>query len=298
MVKDEKVVRLRQLLKPSTTLKEIAFQAQMDTKTARKYIRLLRLPSENRRIRTWRTRTDPLARVWEEVARQLQRNPTIAATDVLRALEVADPESFSSAQLRTVQRRLKGWKKNNTSECGVIFDPHTARTWLLGLLQSDNPVDLIKQQCEERGDLFSVAELIKNGRLRERKRALAIFACIKGLRRPVIAQCLQLSPKTVKRYCAAFASDGPGALLAAKKCPLRGGDDAECGRFLFSLLHSPPPAYGINRTSWKMDDISGEWPHQFFGPDVPKPTTVLLQLTFLGPERGFQYPSRSLKTKR
>jgi|SRR5713226_2475604 len=227
----------------------------MDTKTARKYIRLSRLPSENRRIRTWRTRTDPLARVWEEVARQLQRNPTIAATDVLRALEVADPESFSSAQLRTVQRRLKRWKKNNTSEFGVIFDPHTARTWLLGLLQSDNPVDLIKQQCGERGDLFPVAELIKNGRLRERKRALAIFACIKGLRRPVIAQCLQLSPKTVKRYCASFASDGPGALLAAKKCPLRGGDDAECGRFLFSLLHSPPPAYGINRTSWKMDDI-------------------------------------------
>jgi hypothetical protein len=40
MVKDEQVVRLRQLLRPSTTLKEIALQANMDVTTARKYIRL------------------------------------------------------------------------------------------------------------------------------------------------------------------------------------------------------------------------------------------------------------------
>jgi hypothetical protein len=40
MVKDEQMVRLRQLLRPSTTLKELALQANMDTKTARKYIRL------------------------------------------------------------------------------------------------------------------------------------------------------------------------------------------------------------------------------------------------------------------
>jgi hypothetical protein len=32
-------------------------------------------------------------------------------------------------------------------------------------------------------------------------------------------------------------------------------EDAECGRFLFSLLHSPPSAHGINRSSWKLDDI-------------------------------------------
>src|SRR6266404_6163560 len=73
MVKDEQVFRLRQLLRPSTTLKEIALQASMDPKTARKYIRLSTLPSENQRTRAWRTRTDPLAGgVWEEVVRQLQ----------------------------------------------------------------------------------------------------------------------------------------------------------------------------------------------------------------------------------
>jgi len=95
MVKDEQVVRLRRLLRPSTTLKEIALQANMDVTTARKYIRLSTLPSENHRVREWRTRTDPLAGVWEKVTGQLQRNPTISATAVLSALLVSAPECLS-----------------------------------------------------------------------------------------------------------------------------------------------------------------------------------------------------------
>jgi len=192
MVKDEQVVRLRQLLRPRTTLKEIALQANMDTKTARKYIRLSTLPSEHHRIREWRTRTDPLAGVWEEVASQLQRNPTTSATAVLSAAVVAHPESLSRTQLRTLQRRIKNWKKNNASEFGVISDPQTAKTWLLGLLQSDNLVARIQQEFADRSDLLPVAELVKSGRPRERKRALVVFAGLKGMRVSLIAECLQL----------------------------------------------------------------------------------------------------------
>jgi hypothetical protein len=181
MVKDEQVVRLRQLLRPSTTLKEIALQANMDVTTARKYIRLSTLPSESHRIRAWRTRTDPLAGVWEKVAEQLQLNPMISATAVLSALRFADPKSLSKTQLRTLQRRIKGWKKNNASECGVISDSQGASTWLLGLLQSDNPAAVIEQEFAGRVDLLRLAELLKSGRLKERKHALMIFAGLKGL---------------------------------------------------------------------------------------------------------------------
>src|ERR1022692_3467264 len=164
MVKDEQVFRLRQLLRPSTTLNEIGQQARMDPKTARKYFRLSTLPSENQRTRTWPTRTDPLAGVWEEVVRQLQRNPTTPATAVLSALEVFNPESVSRAQLRTLQRRLKGWKRNNASEFGALSDPQAARTWLLGLLQSESSAALIEHEFADRGDLLPVAELLRLGR--------------------------------------------------------------------------------------------------------------------------------------
>jgi hypothetical protein len=241
MVKDEQVFRLRQLLSPSTTLKDIALQASMDTKTARKYIRLATLPSENHRIRVWRTRTDPFADVWEEVVRQLERNPTTPAIAILSTLETTDPESFSGAQLRTLQRRLKDWKKNNVSPFGVFSDLQTVSTWLLGFLQSDRPASLIEQEFADRADLLPLADLLRLGRLRERKRALVTLAALKGLGVSLIAECLQLSPQTVKGYCAALASDGPAALISAKKRSIRGGDDAECGPLLFSLLHWPRP---------------------------------------------------------
>jgi hypothetical protein len=187
MVKDEQVIRLRQLLRPSTTLKEIALQANMDMKTARKYIRLSTLPSESHRIRGCRTRADPLAGVWAEVEGQLQRNPTISATAVLSALQVANPESISKTQLRTLQRRIKIWKSSYAAEFSVMSDPRVASTWLLGLLQSDNSAARIEQEFTGRVDLLPLAKLLKCGRLRERKHALAIFAGLKGLR--VIPHC-------------------------------------------------------------------------------------------------------------
>jgi transposase len=254
MVKDEQVIRLRQLLEPSMTLKEIGLKVHMDTKTARKYIRLATLPSENRRRRAWRTRIDPLAVVGSEIASQLQGNPAIPATDVLSALEVAHPGMFSRGQLRTLQRRLKSWRKINAAELGAISDPKIVSTWLLDLLESVDPIVLIEPQFAGRSDLSILAELIKGGRLRERTRVLAILAGLKGVRESLIAQCLHLSPRTVKHYCAAFVSDGPASLLAPRKHAVHSGD-TESGLFLFSLLHSPPSAYGINRTSWKMDDI-------------------------------------------
>ena len=44
-----------------------AAKAGMDAKTARKYVRLGRLPSEVESVPRWRTRPDPFAEVWAEV---------------------------------------------------------------------------------------------------------------------------------------------------------------------------------------------------------------------------------------
>jgi len=39
----------------------------MDEKTARKYMRLDRLPSEIKEEHTWQTRKDPFEEVWEDL---------------------------------------------------------------------------------------------------------------------------------------------------------------------------------------------------------------------------------------
>ena len=52
---------------PMLTVEARTTSAGMDPKTARKYLRDRRLPSEMRQKHTWRTRLDPFADVWEQI---------------------------------------------------------------------------------------------------------------------------------------------------------------------------------------------------------------------------------------
>jgi len=54
-----------------------AAKAGMDEKTARKYARAGKLPSELMVEHTWRTRTDPFKVHWEEVREKLTNNPRV-----------------------------------------------------------------------------------------------------------------------------------------------------------------------------------------------------------------------------
>jgi hypothetical protein len=82
----------------------------MDIKTARKYRRLGRLPSEARVAHPWRTREDPFAGVWEEVQQELAVNPGLEAKTLFEVLTRKYPGRFQEGQLRTLQRRIKIWR--------------------------------------------------------------------------------------------------------------------------------------------------------------------------------------------
>ena len=58
MVTDKQVRRLRMSYKRTGSLCKAAAQAEMDEKTARKYLRARQLPSEMAATHTWRTRPD------------------------------------------------------------------------------------------------------------------------------------------------------------------------------------------------------------------------------------------------
>lgn len=87
-----------------------AAQAGLDVKTARKYERLGRLPSEVKVAHTWRTREDPFEAVWDEVREELTLNPGLQAKTLFQALQRKYPSRFQDGQLRTLQRRIKSWR--------------------------------------------------------------------------------------------------------------------------------------------------------------------------------------------
>ena len=94
MMQDEQVKRLWQTLSSGKTLAQSADKANMDEKTARKYRRLGRLPSEVAPERTWRTRADQFAEVWPEVHEQLQEAPGLEAKTLLGWLQMKYPGKF------------------------------------------------------------------------------------------------------------------------------------------------------------------------------------------------------------
>jgi transposase len=130
--------------------------------------------------------------------------------------------------------------------------PQASAAWLMEAMASDAARRVIEKEFSD--DLASgLVGIIKRGRSRERKKALAVLGCLRGMPIAVIAQCLHMSRRTVRCYFNRFGNDGLKALLsaiAAKPKP-----DPETEQLLFSLLHSPPAAQGINRTSWRMNDL-------------------------------------------
>jgi hypothetical protein len=110
MVTDRQVRRLMKLLQSEKSLAAAAAKAGMDEKTARKYRRLGKLPSEVRVEHTWRTREDPFAEVWEEVKGKLENNPGLEAKTLFEDLQRRYPGRFADGQVRTLQRRVKTWR--------------------------------------------------------------------------------------------------------------------------------------------------------------------------------------------
>jgi len=87
-----------------------ASKAGMDEKTARKYLRLGKLPSEIKKEHYWRTRKDPFTDIWVEIGNMLSLNPGLEAKTIFQHLQRTYPGEYQDGQLRTLQRRVKVWR--------------------------------------------------------------------------------------------------------------------------------------------------------------------------------------------
>lgn len=110
MVTDQQVRRLLKLVQTEKYFGTAAAKAGMDEKTARKYRRLGKLPSEIKKTPKWRTRKDPFEDVWQQLKSYLELNPGLEAKTLFEDLQRRYPGRFSDGQLRTLQRRIKIWR--------------------------------------------------------------------------------------------------------------------------------------------------------------------------------------------
>ena len=110
MVTDQQVRRLFKLSQTEKNFGIAAMKAGMDEKTARKYRRSGKLPSDLKQEHTWRTRKDPFEDVWEGMKSMLEINPGLEAKTLFEDLQRRNPGRFADGQLRSLQRRIKNWR--------------------------------------------------------------------------------------------------------------------------------------------------------------------------------------------
>lgn len=107
---DRKVRKLMEAYQKTGKLSVAALRADLDRKTARKYLKAGVLPSELKREHTWRTRSDPFARYWGEAEEMLRGAPEIEAKALFEWLCERHVDAYDEGQLRTFQRRVRTWR--------------------------------------------------------------------------------------------------------------------------------------------------------------------------------------------
>jgi hypothetical protein len=100
---------------------QAAMKADMDRKTARKYVAAGQLPSERKQPRDWRTRPDPFAEHWPEVEAKLRATPELEAKTLLGVLQEQYPGRYEDGQLRTLQRHVKRWRAAHGPDREVVL---------------------------------------------------------------------------------------------------------------------------------------------------------------------------------
>ncbi len=121
MVTDLQVRKFMKLNQQEKSISNAASKAGMSEKTARKYRRSQRLPSQCKPTRTWRTRKNPFDAVWGQVCSMLEINPGLEAKTLFEWLQRQYPGEYGDGQVRSFQRHVKQWRALNGPAKEVYF---------------------------------------------------------------------------------------------------------------------------------------------------------------------------------
>jgi transposase len=185
-------------------------------------------------------------------------NKTSPATEE-KVLNVRDASGFGArkiaAELRQQNIRLAASTVNAILQRHGRIGTESAPwvPWIIKVLLSETPLPFLERELPNANELSNLAHFLSSGRLTERKKAMTVISCLKSIPSPIIASCLQIHRRAVTRYFKRYNTGGTSVLFGRRKMKRR--DDEQDKQLVFSLLHSPPSSYNINRTSWKMDDL-------------------------------------------
>jgi hypothetical protein len=98
-----------------------AMKADVHPQTVSKYIEAGKPPAEQQAPHTWRTRADPLEKIWEEAMAMLRDAPELEAKTLFEHFLALPDNGLEESHLRTFQRRVRHWHATQGPEQEVFF---------------------------------------------------------------------------------------------------------------------------------------------------------------------------------
>jgi hypothetical protein len=121
MITQQQYKRLMSEYKQTGKVSESAMKADIDRHTARKYIQAGKGPAQLQAKHSWRTRPDPLAKIWDEAVRMLQAAPELESKTLFEHFLARPDSGLDPGHLRTFFRRVRQWRATQGPDKEVFF---------------------------------------------------------------------------------------------------------------------------------------------------------------------------------
>ncbi|NCP90846.1 MAG: IS630 family transposase [Flavobacteriales bacterium] len=168
----------------------------------------------------------------------------------------ATTESTESSNRRANANPQQRSERNaNTSQ---INSRKQNPSWVLKLLQGKVGLDELNKGLSGELNQKEIQKLLMcvlNNPLRQRNRAVIILAYLHGIPKSKISSSLLVSRGCIDKCIKRFALKGVEESLNPSWNITKKLDDPKYKDTVFKVLHAPPSSYGINRTTWRMEDI-------------------------------------------
>ena len=121
MITNQQYQRLMSAYKKTGKITTSALPADLDRQTARKYIKAGQGPAQRPAPHTWRTRPDPLGKIWAEVTTRLRDAPELEARPLFEHFRARPDRGLEESHLRTFFRRVRQWRAAEGPAREVFF---------------------------------------------------------------------------------------------------------------------------------------------------------------------------------
>lgn len=176
------------------------------------------------------------------------------AVQCLQYLSRDDPSVISEKKVARFFRTYSHISRNEQKKDKRSLKREAANDWMHSVLQGIISPEIITHTVGEIEDIDRLLVQIYRGTLAQRNKALCVLAEVKGIQKTTIYAFLGINKTTGRKYLKAHKAGGIDALNHRKRVPKKSEDD-EIKNAVFSTLHEPPSLHGINRTTWKWDDL-------------------------------------------